>query len=799
MNDEEFLAQLLEAFRQETDDHLRMISDGLQEMESGPDEDRAAELLKTMHREAHSLKGAARSVNRGDIEPVAQAMETVFARLKDGRLEPSAEIIDDLRSASRIVGALAEGREASDAPLIIDRLTAVAHGQAHSSDGADTASTPPTDSGEPKRPPLRKTEPDGGAFEPRPEQSHPRAESPHAPAEQRPPSTAEPYERVEPEPEVHLKADRSFDSRNVRIPLEKLDPLLRQVGEMVSIKLSTNQRAEDLVALQGILEEWKQHRSQQAPEAKTPAVRSASAESDDISAIRRYLESSRSYVQRLESELKKLVQSAESDARAYGSMVDDLLEDMMNVLMLPCSTLFDIFPKYARDAARSSGKEAGVEIIGGDIECDRRILDDLREPLTHLVRNAVDHGIEPPDERLRKGKAKRGTVTLSAERVSGNQIELIVSDDGAGIDVERVRKAAAESRSDAGRGAEKDDAVALVFRSDVSTSPMVTNISGRGLGLAVVREKVESLGGAVSVITLPDRGASFRLTLPVTLSTFRGVLVRVNEETFILPTANVERVVRLKTDTIKTVGARETIELDDRSLALVDLGEILELPDRKKESVRSGYISVLVLSAADTRVAFRVDEILQEQEVLVKALGRQLSRVRNVAGASVLGSGKLAPILNIPDLIKSAVTGASRRRLSLDEAASEAAETEESSAKSVLVVEDSITSRTLLKNILESSGYDVGISVDGIDAWNALANRRYDVVVSDVDMPRMDGFELTKKIREDDRMSELPVVLVTSLGSREDRERGIEVGADAYIVKGEFDQNRLLNMVERLI
>jgi two-component system, chemotaxis family, sensor kinase CheA len=421
----------------------------------------------------------------------------------------------------------------------------------------------------------------------------------------------------------------------------------------------------------------------------------------------------------------------------------------------------------------------------------------MKDPLIHLVRNCIDHGVESPSSRLASGKTKQGTVTIAISQISGNQIEVLVSDDGGGIDVAKVREAARRRGmiSDQEKGKpDSQDALSLVFRSEVSTSPIVTNISGRGLGLAIVREKVENLGGHVSVATAPQLGASFRILLPVTLSTFRGILVLASDNLFVVPTANVERVARMRKDLVKTVGNKDTIEVNGRAVPLVRLCDALELPRVTRKSDDSQYVPVLILRSAEAVVCFSVDKILLEQEVLVKGMGRQLSRVRNVAGATVLGSGKLAPILNVSDLIKSAIKGAyagSGAAVGVDET--------ENREKAVLVVEDSITSRMLLKNILETAGYSVTTTVDGQEAWSLLRREEFDLVVSDVEMPRMDGFQLTAGIRADERLAELPVVLVTSLGSREDRERGIDVGANAYIIKGSFDQNNLLETIERLI
>ena len=372
-----------------------------------------------------------------------------------------------------------------------------------------------------------------------------------------------------------------------------------------------------------------------------------------------------------------------------------------------------------------------------------------------------------------------------------------MSDDGQGIDITRVKQSARAKNlisEQEIRGLTDQEAMSLIFRSEVSTSPIITDLSGRGLGLAIVREKVDKLGGTLQVNSILGSGTTFSIQLPVTLATFRGTLVRVGSELFVIPTANVLRVGRVKNDLIQTVENRDTIEMNGRILSLVRLADVLEMDSEAGIDEETQFVSILVLGASDQQIAFSVDAILNEQEVLVKNLGRQLSRVRNVSAGTVLASGQVALILNVSDLILSAmrITGPS---LVVHTQKSQM----EHERKSILVVEDSITSRILFKNILESAGYEVQTAVDGVDAWTILQTSDFDVVVSDIEMPGMDGFELTRKIRTEEKFRNLPVVIVTSLESREDKERGIDVGANAYIVKSGFERNNLLSVIKRLI
>jgi two-component system chemotaxis sensor kinase CheA len=582
----------------------------------------------------------------------------------------------------------------------------------------------------------------------------------------------------------------------VRVSVKTLDERLLESEELLAAKLSAGQRAADLGGFADVFEQWRKQWSRVQPQAR--ALRSS-----DAGAVAEFLEWNHDWLRALESRLGNLRRNAEQDRLTVDKLIDDLLANSKKLLMLPLATFGTLLPKLVRDLTRELGKEAELTIRGDDVPIDKRILEEMKDPLVHLLRNCVDHGIEAPDVRRRARKPARANITLAIAPLNGNQVEIVVSDDGAGIDVTEVRAQAVKRGLISAEAADKlDDAGALllVFETDLSTSPMITQLSGRGLGLAIVREKAEKLGGRIAIESTPRVGTTIRMTLPVTLATFRGVLVESAQRTFVVPTAQVERVTRFKPEDVQTVEGRDTLSINGRTLALTQLAQVLQLPPNPKSKSaatnNAPATAALILGAGNERIAFAVDAVLDEREVLVKRFTKPLSRVRNIAGATVLGSGEVAPILNVADLLKSARrSGPTLRVASTAEPGTPAAVT----AKRILVAEDSITSRMLLKGILESAGYEVKTAVDGLEAFTLLRSEHFDALVSDVEMPRLNGFDLTARVRADAALAELPVMLVTALASREDRERGIEVGANAYLVKSNLDQSNLLEALRRLV
>ncbi|MBI5888043.1 MAG: response regulator [Deltaproteobacteria bacterium] len=765
----EFRERLLATFMVEAGDHLQALEAGLIALEREVPPEEARSVVETVFRAAHSLKGAARAVNMLEIERICQCLEDYFQSWKHHGVTRLPElfnaiydVIEGMRSflASYDVNA-PEGSKTYVSRLLggLSRFEAM------------------------------------GRREPAPESKKP--EAPEAPKamETPPPQTAEPAGAGS-KPALKEKAAAP---ETVRIASSKLTKMLLETEELLTARLAYAQHTAQLADTAGMIELMKGEFSKiylnVMPSIEKDEGRALAPA--DTARLGELLSETQTRVRALDGRFKTLAKAARLNQKAFDRMTGALLDDVKDAMMLPFRTLLEGFPILVRNLSHEQGKLVDVELRGEGLEIDRRILEEIKAPLTHLVRNAVDHGIESPAERTRLKKPERGRILISIAHAEGSKADIVISDDGTGIDLTSVRDAIVKSgimsREDARRLGD-EAALSFIFQSGVSTSPIITDISGRGLGLAIVREKVEKLGGSVSAETSEKNGTVFRMRLPLTLATFRGILVKAGGAVFIVPTATVIKTLRVRNEEIMTAENRETIAFEGRPLSFVRLEHVLELPvkTKKKAAGEARFTQAVILGSAGGRIAFGVEEVLGEQEVLVKPLGAQLVRVRNVAGAAILGTGKPVPVLSVSDLLVEAVKAASSGHAA-------APAEEKTDRQRILVVEDSITSRILLKNILEGAGYDVKTAVDGVDALTALKTEPFDLVVSDIEMPRMHGIDLTARIRADKKLSELPVILVTALDSREDRERGVSVGANAYIVKSSFNQGNLLEVVKRLI
>jgi two-component system sensor histidine kinase and response regulator WspE len=451
------------------------------------------------------------------------------------------------------------------------------------------------------------------------------------------------------------------------------------------------------------------------------------------------------------------------------------------------------FPRLVRDMARKLGKQVRLEILGLTTEVDRDILEKLEAPLTHLLRNAVDHGIEPPDVRRGAGKPEEGVLRLEV-RHSAGMLAITVRDDGAGIDLERLRRKVVErglTTAEMAGGLSEPELLEFLFLPGFSTARELTEYSGRGVGLDVVQDTVRKVGGSARVRTRLGAGTSFHLQLPITLSVLRAVLVDIAGEPYAFPHNRIDRLLRVKRSSIRSLEHRQFVSVDGQNVGLVLAAQLLDLP---AEPPQDDELPVVLLSDGAGQYGLIVEAFQGEQDLVVRPLDPRLGKVPNVSAAAILDDGAPVLIADVEDLVRSMdhfIQSGSLRRC--DAAASE------KRRKRVLVVDDSITVREVERQLLRNEGHEVDVAVDGRDGWNQVRGGGYDLVVTDVDMPRMTGLDLLKAIRDHESLRGLPVVVVSYKDREEDRQRGLELGANVYLTKSSFHDDRFLQVVRDLI
>lgn len=473
---------------------------------------------------------------------------------------------------------------------------------------------------------------------------------------------------------------------------------------------------------------------------------------------------------------------AVTEYRELTKVINQLQEVTERTRMVPVATLEPILHRTVRDSARAAGKDVRWEMLGEDIEVDRGVLDELVSPLLHLVRNSVGHGVELPEVRLAAGKPPQATVRLQASQV-GSKVVIAISDDGAGINVAAVRASAAKSGVDVS-GLTEQESLHLIFRSGISTAKVLTEESGRGVGLDVVATAVAAVHGAVEVVNHPGSGAEFRIVVPITLTVVACLIVAIDGQSFALP---LHRIIRmLDAQHIQVVGGRKLAVIDGLAVPVSNLGALLGLPTVDKGPW-------VLLGTPASAHAFQIETVLQKRDVVVRGLTGRLRELKAVNGASIEPNGSILLVLDVPTLIELSDSLAEHASRVVDKAAEPARQL------SVMVVDDALMVRELQRSILERGGYAVRTASDGAEALAMLVDQPADLVVTDLEMPNVDGFALTSSIRAHPRLTNIPVLIVSSHASAEDHQRGLDAGADGYIVKTSFDEAGLLSTVSRLL
>ncbi len=783
--DDDIMRQLRATFKIEAAEHIQAMNRILLALEQNPGGEERAELLEEIFREAHSLKGAAGAADLGEVEATAHRLENTFGAARSGKINLTREVCDVLYAGidavSTVVDAALEERPHElDLPGLYASLDALEQGQVV---------------------PLVK--PTQTQLSPAQQKTEPSSAPPVAPAATTPAGMAVRAFDQDAKAKTYKGEERRKNAgfgpageETIRVATGKIDTLMTQAGELLVAGLKIDRRLNQVGEVAHLIEEWNrewlQARSTYSDLLRDPAH-------EELHPLIKLLDQSQDRLRALAMQIGELKRGFSSDALHLSRVTNDMGEGVMQVRMLPVATVFDAFPRLVRDLARELGKEVELLTEGAETELDRKVLEEIKDPLIHVLRNCVDHGIEKPEDRVNIGKPRYGTLTVKAFQ-KGNNIVLEVADDGAGINRDKVKQVAVKAglvSVDDAQTLSDDETLRLIFAPGLSTSSVITGVSGRGVGMDVVRKNVEALQGQVDVVSTLGKGTTITLTLPLTLATTQELLVQVGDQTYGIPLSAVERIERITSKAIAAVAGRQAIVVDDEPVALVRLADILERPSAERKTGGDGKVPVVIFKSSKKRVAFQVDAVVGQQETVVKGLGKQLARVRNVAGVTILGSGKVILTLNPADLIKS-VRGSESKIAQA--ARGNGNGKREVKQHTLLVVDDSLSTRTLEKNILETAGYKVITATDGLEAWNLLtSNGGCDLIVTDILMPRMTGLELTASVKRDPTLRKIPVILVTSLDSRADKERGIEVGADAYIVKSNFDQSNLLQTVAQLI
>ncbi|MBI1722657.1 MAG: response regulator [Gemmatimonadetes bacterium] len=569
----------------------------------------------------------------------------------------------------------------------------------------------------------------------------------------------------------------------MRVEARKLDVLLASTGQLLVAGSRLASRPAELQALHDFTASWATEWRRGARRLRLALERSRvpPAVAQSVSSVEENLH-------RVIHDMAQLADGTAGDVRALSQVTAEVADRVRRLRMRPFLDACEALPRAVRDLAATAGKRAQLRIIGGDVEADRAVLDGLREAILHLVRNAVDHGIEPPASREQAGKPPVGTVTVAAA-LKGDRIVVTVADDGAGLNAEAIRGEL--ERRGLPVPAQEHDLGRALFEGGLSTRAEATSISGRGVGLDIVRAAAQRIRGSVSVTWTQGHGTTFTLECPPTLATVRALLVAVGTQTLAIPTSHVERLFRLRPEEIRHAEGRDVIASPGGPVPLVALARLL--PPLVERPV-AGPVPVVMLVAGERRLAAAVDDLISEQEVVLRPLRRERQPLPHLSGAALLGTGRVALVLNPVALIAAGLGLAAGPGLNVAETKPEGP-----AKRRILVVDDSITTRTLEQSILDAAGYDVRTAVDGADGWKVLQEHGCDLVVADIEMPRMDGFALCEAIRASKRFKELPVVLVTALETEEHRARGLEVGADAFIGKSSFDQQNLLDTVRQLL
>jgi two-component system sensor histidine kinase and response regulator WspE len=805
----------------EAETQTALLNDGLLTLERDPQN---ADSLETLMRAAHSLKGAARIVQLSAAERLAHVMEDCFVAAQERRIVLTGEHIEVLLQGVDMVTRLAQVAATASAAeeleafhtevgALVAAIVAIAKPGAVSPLPApppQRAPSPPVPEASPgpKTPPASAVRPAISApaqdesvpvlaqnipmtaqDEPVSEHISGPSQSSPVPVRNEPVSAQNEFSTAQSRSELAAAAPREAadKGRMVRVTAENLNRLMGLAGESLvesrwldPFANALRQLKRSQLELAGVVERLRESLAGLAVPERV---------AEDATAARRKVDECRHMLSDRLIELELF-------ARRSENLSDRLYREAIASRMRPFDDGVQGFPRMVRDIARKLGKKVTFDIIGRGTEVDRDILERLEAPLSHLLRNAIDHGIEPPEERLAVGKPEEGTICLEAAH-RGGMLSITVSDDGRGVELERLRQKIVSKQltaADMAASLTEAELMEFLFLPAFSTKEVVTEISGRGVGLDVVHDMAQEVGGTVRAVSEPGRGMHFYLQLPLTLSVLRTLLVEIAGEPYAFPLARIDRALMLPKDDIDVVADRQYFTLDGQHIGLVSAHQVLEV----RESTAYGdVLPVIVVSDRLNCYGLVIDRFLGESDLVVQPLDPRLGKVPDISAAALMEDGSPILIIDVEDMVRSVDNLLFGRRLR--KVARAVSAIAGPTRKRILVVDDSLTVREVERQLLANHGYEVEVAVDGMDGWNAVRVGHYDLVITDLDMPRMTGFELVSQIKNDSHLRALPVMIVSYKGSEDDRTRGLEAGANYYLTKSSFHDETLLQAVVDLI
>ena len=818
--------ELREVFKTSSEEHLQNLDEGLLYLEKNPND---AAKIEELLREAHSLKGDAGMLGVKDVATLSHQIEHLLGGLKRQETTLTADLVDRISYGIDAIRQLVYAAVTGE-PCEINAFHSLAYLM-----GAKPET--PTDAISA----INREQGTGNSEQDEPEGVEPPEEPqaieepvidsvPVSPPDEMPIPVTTVAEPMNAPPPVTISRDSTYKIETIRVPTRNLDGLMTQTGELTVTKIRIAHRLNEIEDLVSLWEEWSRDAfvNRFVVHDLENNLNRYSSEKGTIGQLQNYYHRSTERLEQLGSLINQLRNTFSEDIARLDIISDELEDGIRTLRLLPLSTIFNLFPRMVRDLARQQRKEIELVISGGETRADKRILEEMKDPLMHILRNAIDHGIETPEERRKSGKPAIAKIELRGYQTA-THVVLEVCDDGRGLDIEKIKQTALKRgicQPEELLGMTPQQIHSLIFAPGFTTRTVVTEVSGRGVGMDVVRTNVERLKGIIQVESSPRKGSVFRIQLGTTLATAHVLIVSVQGISYAIPVEFVQMTKLVQVNEIFAIEGRETIVFEDQPISVAQLADLLEIrwtssqfepestisqesksrfslsPSLIQKNPSSPTMDVaspcIILKVGEEKLGLFVDALVDEQDVVLKPQSQLLKRVRNVAGATILGTGEVCIILSPQDLIKSIRKQAGVISSPIVRSALKVQDN--SSVKPViLLVEDSITTRTQEKRILEAAGYEVVTAVDGLDGFNKLGTRSFDAVVSDIQMPNLDGLSLVTKIRQNRDYSELPIILVTSLASGEDKRKGAEVGANAYITKASFNQEVLIETLKRLV